>query len=89
MTGVVALSGFRLEVRFLDGTVGGVDLAPLIFSQNAGVFSVLTDPGCFAEAFVEMGAVTWPCGLDLAPETMYRGIKAYGVHTVAAAGIFG
>ena len=86
VTAVAALPDFRLRVRFLDGTEGEVDLAPLIGSAQAGVFAALADPVRFAEAFVELGAVAWPCGLDLAPDTMYRAIKSGGVHTVGAAG---
>ena len=85
VTAVAALPEFRLRVRFLDGTEGEVDMAPLIRSATACVFAVLADPRLFAEAFIELGAVAWPCGLDIAPDTMYRGIKSRGVHVVGAA----
>jgi len=77
---VEALPGFRLFVRFVDGTEGTVDMAPLVHAADAGVFAALADPERFAEAFVDLGAVTWPCGLDLAPDSMYRGIRARGVY---------
>ena len=86
VTAVAALPEFRLRVRFLDGTEGEVDVAPLIRSANAGVFAALADPRLFAEAFIELGAVAWPCGLDLAPDTMYRTIKSRGGHIVGASG---
>ena len=41
VTAVAALPEFRLRVRFLDGTEGEVDVAPLIRSANAGVFAAL------------------------------------------------
>lgn len=79
---VEVLDDFRLKVRFLDGTAGVVNMEPLVHSTDAGVFAVLANPERFAEAYVELGAVTWPDEVDLAPDSMYRSIKAHGVHTV-------
>lgn len=50
-----------------------------IRSPRAGVFTALADPDVFAQAYVELGAVTWPGELDLAPEAMYDEIKKNGV----------
>lgn len=72
---VEALSGFRLHVRFVDGTEGVVDLTALIHSPDAGVFAALADPSLFAQARIEYGAVTWPGEIDLAPDAMYAEIK--------------
>ncbi|MDR2710754.1 MAG: DUF2442 domain-containing protein [Burkholderiales bacterium] len=76
---VQALSGFRLHVKFIDGTEGIVNIASLIQSPGAGVFSALADPALFAQARVEYGAVTWPDDIDLAPDAMYAEIKKTGV----------
>ena len=75
---VEALPGYRLRVRFLDGTEGTVDMSALVRSPDAGVFAVLADPHRFAEVFVELGAVTWPGELDLAPDAMHAEIIAHG-----------
>ncbi len=75
---VEALANFRLKVRFLDGTEGTVDMSRLVRSDLAGVFAALADPVRFAQAFVDHGAVTWPGEIDLAPDAMYRAIKASG-----------
>jgi hypothetical protein len=75
---VAALDGFRLSVRFVDGTEGKVDLSGLIRSDRAGVFGRLADSSLFAQVFVEHGAVTWPGELDLAPDAMYEEIKKTG-----------
>jgi len=72
---VEALPGFRLDVRFGDGTEGTVDLKALIHSPDAGVFASLADPALFAQAYIEYGAVTWPGEIDLAPDAMYAEIK--------------
>lgn len=68
-------SEYRLFVRFFDGTSGVIDMSGLIHSPQAGVFAVLTDPQCFAKAGIEFGAVTWPNGLDLAPDAMYAALR--------------
>jgi len=47
-------------------------------AQDAGVFRSLADPALFAQAGVEMGAVTWPGGLDLAPDAMHDSIAQRG-----------
>jgi len=75
---VAPLDGFRLSVRFVDGTEGRVDLSGLIRSARAGVFARLADSSLFAQVFVEHGAVTWPGELDLAPDAMYAEIKKTG-----------
>lgn len=75
VTTVEALPGFRLHVRFVDGTEGTMDLTALIHSAGAGVFAALSDPSLFNEAFVNHGAVTWPGDIDLAPDAMYAEIK--------------
>jgi hypothetical protein len=78
---VLPQEDFRLHVRFFDGTQGTVDLSALIHSQDAGVFEVLTDPALFSQVRVEFGAVSWPCGLDLAPDAMYESLNRAGSWT--------
>ena len=75
---VTAHAAFRLEVTFMDGLHGFVDLSRKISGGQAGVFSALRDPLLFGQVFVEYGAVTWPGELDLAPDTMYDEIKKKG-----------
>jgi hypothetical protein len=75
---VEALPGYRLAVRFFDGTAGIVDMSALVKSPDAGVFAVLADPQRFAEVYVEFGAVTWPGEIDLAPDAMHTEIRAHG-----------
>ena len=75
---VEALPRYRISVRLLDGTDGIVDLSRLVHSPSAGVFAKLSDPTVFAQVDVELGVVTWPGEVDLAPDAMYREIKASG-----------
>ena len=72
------LSGFRLHVRFNDGTEGKVELAGFLSSASAGVFAALRDEGLFRQAQVRLGTVVWPDKLDLAPDAMHREIKEHG-----------
>jgi len=75
---VEILSDYRLSVKFIDGTRGEVDLSRLIWSDQAGVFSLLRDPATFAKATIEYGTVTWLGEIDLAPDSMYDQIKQQG-----------
>jgi hypothetical protein len=75
---VKAEPNYRLEVRFVDGTAGHVDMREMVTSPEAGVFKALQDPDVFARVYVSLGAVTWPGELDLAPDAMYDEIRAYG-----------
>jgi Protein of unknown function (DUF2442) len=79
---VEALPGFRLRVRFNDGTEGIVELAGFINSPEAGVFATLRDESAFRRVSVVLGAVTWPGELDLAPDAMHRAVNEHGAWIV-------
>jgi hypothetical protein len=72
---VEPISSLVLTVRFADGTEGTVRFEP---SHLTGVFEALKDPTVFRQVRVELGAVTWPGDIDLAPDAMYREIKRTG-----------
>ena len=67
----VPLDGYRLKLRFEDGTTGTVDVSRCV--QFSGVFAPLLDPVEFATVKVdaELGTVCWPCGADLDPDVLY------------------
>jgi hypothetical protein len=79
VTSVQALPDYRLNVRFVDGTQGFVDLSRLVHASDAGVFAALAAPMLFKQVFVEHGAVTWPGEIDLAPDAMYAQIQNSGI----------
>jgi hypothetical protein len=79
---VEALPGFRLRVRFNDGTEGTVELAEFLNSASAGVFAALRDDSLFRQARIVLGAVTWPGDLDLAPDAMHQAIREHGTWIV-------
>jgi hypothetical protein len=72
VTGVRVLGHYRLRLTFSDGKRGDVDLSDLRGKPN--MFAALADPAYFRLARVdrELGTVTWPNGLDLAPEVLYE-----------------
>jgi hypothetical protein len=65
------LDGYRVHVRFEDGTSGDVDLAYLL--GYGGVFEPLRDPGYFRQlrADPEGATIVWLNDADIAPETLY------------------
>lgn len=64
-----------MRVKFVDGVEGVVRFGPNFYR---GVFAHLIDAERFEEARVEMGAVTWPGELDLAPDRMHDDIVNLG-----------
>jgi Protein of unknown function (DUF2442) len=79
------LPNYKIEVSFADGTSGIADLAPRLSQGPLGDgFDPLCDERVFAGAYLEHGALTWPGGIDLAPDAMYQRIRASGISTLAA-----
>lgn len=66
-------AGYRIWIRFEDGTAGEVDLSDLV---GKGVFRRWQDEGEFRKVRVdaETGTVTWPGEIDLAPDALYRDV---------------
>ena len=71
VTEVKVIPPYTLEVHFSDGFCRQIDLTDELWGE---VFEPLKDPEFFAKAFVdeESGTVTWPNGVDLAPEWLYE-----------------
>ena len=60
----------RLRLVFEDGASGEVDASGW---EWRGVFEPLSDPEYFARVGLdeEIGAINWPNGADVAPETLH------------------
>jgi len=84
---VTAMPAYRLDVRFRDGTSGIVDMSALVNSESAGVFLSLREPTVFSAVRVELGAVTWPGEIDLAPDALYASIQSKGDCILSAEGV--
>jgi hypothetical protein len=75
---VEVLPHYKLQVKFMDGLSGIVDMSKLILSPEAGIFNLLKDTKTFKQVHTELGVVTWPGEIDLAPDAMYDAIKETG-----------
>jgi hypothetical protein len=74
-TEVLPLPGYRLFLRFNDGTAGEVSLTDELDGE---VFGPLRDPALFATAAQHpiMRTVAWANGADLAPEFLFDLLRA-------------
>jgi len=77
VTKVKPIDGFKLEVRFSDGTAGVLDCAGIV-AEEGPMVEPLRDPTFFSRVFLEFGAPTWPNGYDIAPWTAKAEIEAAG-----------
>jgi len=66
---VKARDGFRIWLRYDDGTEGEVDLSDV---AGRGVFAAWNDPRVFdAVRIGAHGAIEWGAGIDICPDAMY------------------
>jgi hypothetical protein len=84
VTKLERLGGFRLRVRFNDGSAGTHDFAGMV-NESGPMLEPLRDEGYFARVFLEFGAPTWPNGFDIAPEWPRREMEKAGELSRAAA----
>lgn len=76
---------YKIDVSFADGTTGVADLAPRLSQGPLGDgFDPLCDEAEFGKTYLESGALTWPGGIELAPDAMYQRIRESGTSTLAA-----
>jgi len=67
--------GFRLHVRFSDGSEGVHDFSGMV-NEPGPMLEPLRDETYFSRVFLEFGAPTWPNGFDIAPEWLRREMQA-------------
>jgi hypothetical protein len=66
---VRALDGFRIWLRYEDGTEGEIDLSDI---AGHGVFAAWNDPALFRSVRLgSHGAIEWGDDLDICPDAMY------------------
>jgi hypothetical protein len=68
---VKPLEDFQIELTLTTGEVVQRDIGPLL---KGPVFALIrTDPAHFRQLRVEDGALVWPGGVDLCPDTVIWG----------------
>jgi Protein of unknown function (DUF2442) len=78
VTGLKTLGGFRVRLRFSDGTEGERDFSDMI-AEGGLMVEPLKDPAFFARVFVECGTLTWPNGFDLDSIALHEEMKKAGL----------
>jgi hypothetical protein len=78
------LDGYRLWLRFTDGSEGVRDLSGVI-AEGGPMVEPLRSQDYFKRVFVELGAPTWPNGFDLDPINLYMQLRDAGALSRAAA----
>ena len=73
---VEPLGGYRLRVRFSDESVGEHDFTSML--GGGPMMEPLANPDYFRRAFIEMGVVAWPNGLDMDAIQLHREMDAAG-----------
>lgn len=71
---VTVLPDYRLAVTFIDDRSGMIDCATILDASNPGIYAPLAAPDYFAQARIELGAITWPNGADLDPAWIYEAL---------------
>ncbi|MBE0494683.1 MAG: DUF2442 domain-containing protein [Thiomicrospira sp.] len=65
---VKPLESTKLLVTFKDGKQGVLDMSPYL---DFGAFSALKSRDYFNQVMIVFGAISWPDGQDIAPDTAY------------------
>jgi hypothetical protein len=71
---LTVLPNYRLAVAFMDGRRGIVDCISILGATNPGTYAPLAAPDYFAQAYIDLGAITWPNGADIDPAWMYEAL---------------
>ena len=61
------------HIQFEDNIKGNINFQPFLWGD---VFEPLKEKKLFRKAFIDKtsGTITWPNGVDIAPETIYKKI---------------
>lgn len=64
------LEGFTVTLKFSNGEIGTVSLHHIFSPPKNLAVDVLTG-GMFHKCFIESGALAWPNGLELCPDSIF------------------
>ena len=81
VTAVEPLQGFRVKLRFADGTQKETDLEPFL---HGPIFAELRmDPASFRSVRVVGSTIGWDNGADIDPDVLYYDLKPEWMDTAA------
>jgi len=69
--------GYKLLLRFSDGSWGTYDFAPFV-DANTQMTAPLRESAFFARHFIEAGALAWPNGFDLSAGSLHQRLHQSG-----------
>lgn len=75
---VRALENYCIEVTLQDQRTGRFDMTPYL---DFGLFKRLREKSYFSRVDVQFGAVCWPDGQDIAPQTLLDGLQWQALRT--------
>ncbi len=60
---------FKIKLKFNDGATGEVDLN-VFFAKPRNLAAKIVKGGMFSKCYVESGALAWPNGFELCPDSL-------------------
>jgi hypothetical protein len=81
---VEKLGGYRLRLRFSDGTEGERDCSDIV-AEGGEMVEPVRDPALFGRVFIECGVLAWPNGFDLDSIALHMEMKERGLLRQTAA----
>jgi hypothetical protein len=78
VTAVKVVGSTQLELRFEDGLVNRIDLAPALWGP---VFEPLRNPEYFQQVRLEDDTIRWPNDADFCPDVLRFWCEAGGVRS--------
>lgn len=77
LTAAQPQDGYRIALRFSDGSEGVFDCTRFVDAQTPMTQS-LRDPAYFNRCFIEAGALAWPNGFDLSARSLHKTLEDAG-----------
>jgi hypothetical protein len=66
------LGEFRIELEFSDDSLRVFDVQAYRRHRNGPLLDALSDESMVKQFYIEAGALCWPNGLELSPESLYQ-----------------